>query len=228
MISSNIIILVVIALALYLIYNNNKQSKNIVTQQTPKPQIITKCQDCEYYRKQLQKNSNQIKQNTEPYVDVIKRQDLHSMEDPLTYPQLRLPREVLHKYQEYYEKNGVQPPFGQATQGLFDTPLMNGVLIKQVEDNEPFSDNLPNAVPLIRVKSAKNTNRFFYYIIDQRYPSRIEIKIPLVDIIINGMKCDNADFYGLPELYDGDIIENIPIYPGSRFKVMLYKVYHFP
>ncbi len=169
-----------------------------------------------------------IDNDNDPYSDPIKKQDLYSMYDPLTYPQLRLPREVLEKYNEYYEKNGTHAPFYQATQPLFDNPILNGVLIKQVDENEPFTDNIPFSVPLMRVKSSKNTNRFFYYIIDQRYLSKIEPKIPLDHVKINNIKYNNADFYGLPELYDGDIIENIPVYPNTKFKVKLYKTYNFP
>src|SRR4029078_11204206 len=150
-----------------------------------------------------------------------KKQDSYSMYDPLTYPQMRLPREVLDKYNEFYEKNGTYPPFGQATQPLFDNPILNGILIKQVDENEPFNDNIPSSIPLFRVKSAKNANRFFYYIIDQRYQSKLELKIPLDHIKLNGIRHNNADFYGLPEIYDGDIIENIPIYPIAKFKVTL-------
>ncbi len=83
-------------------------------------------------------------------------------------------------------------------QPLFDNPVLNGVLIKQVDENEPFSDNVPSSVPLFRVKSAKNTNRFFYYIVDQRYLSKLELKIPLDHIKVNGIRYNNADFYGLP------------------------------
>ncbi|AVL94883.1 hypothetical protein ma497 [Moumouvirus australiensis] len=179
--------------------------------------------------KQIPQTTNVfIEHETDPYSDPIKKQDLYSIQDPLTYPQLRLPREVLEKYNEYYEKNGVYPPFNQNTQPLFDNPILNGILIKQVDENEPFSDNVPSSVPLFRVKSSKNTNRFFYYILDQRYLSKLELKIPLDNIKINGVRYGNADFYGVPELYDGDMIENIPIYPSSKFRVTLYKTYHFP
>ena len=169
-----------------------------------------------------------IDNDADPYSDPIKKQDLYGMYDPLTYPQLRLPRAVLEKYNEYNEKNGSYPPFGQGTQPLFDNPILNGILIKQVDENEPFYDNVPSSVPLFKVKSSKNTNRFFYYILDQRYLSKLELKIPLDHIKINGVRYNNADFYGLPELYDGDCIENIPIYPDSKFKVTLYKTYPFP
>jgi hypothetical protein len=169
-----------------------------------------------------------IEQNTDPYSDPIKKQDEYSMYDPLTYPQYRLPREVLEKYNEYYERNGVYPPFGQATQPLFDNPTLNGILIKIVDENEPFTDNTPHSVPLFRVKSVKNTNRYFYYVLDQRYLSKVELKIPLDHVKVNGVRYHNADYYGLPELFDDDIIECIPIYPGVRFKVLLYKTYHFP
>jgi hypothetical protein len=166
---------------------------------------------------------------TDPYSDSIKRQDLYTMYDPLTYPQLRLPREVLEKYQEYYRANGVYPPFGENTQPyLFDNPIMNGYLTRIPNITEAFSDNTPSTVPLFRVKNTKNSNRYFYYVIDQRYLSKIETKIPLDHIKLNGTVYNNADFYGLPEIFDGDLIENIPIYPGISWKVTLYKVYHFP
>lgn len=169
-----------------------------------------------------------IDQDNDPYSDPIKKQDLYTMYDPLTYPQLRLPREILEKYNDYFEKNGSYPPFGQATQPLFDNPIMNGLLIKQTDENEPFNDNVPSSVPLFRVRSAKNTNRYFYYIIDQRYYGKIEPKIPLDHVKVNGIRYNNADFYGLPELFDGDCIEGIPTYPTARFKVLTYKQYHFP
>lgn len=165
----------------------------------------------------------------DPYSDAIKRQDLYTMYDPLTYPQLRLPREVLDRYNEYYERTGAYPPFNIATQNyLFDNPVLNGILIKVVDDNEPFTDNTPHSIPLFRIKSAKNANRYFYYIIDQRYLSKVEPKIPLDHVKVNGIRYNNADFYGIPELFDGDMIEHISIYPGAKFKVTLYKTYHFP
>jgi hypothetical protein len=165
----------------------------------------------------------------DPYSDAIKKQDLYTMYDPLTYPQLRLPREVLDRYNEYYERTGTYPPFNQSTQPyLFDNPVLNGVLIKVVDDNEPFTDNIPNSIPLFRVKSVKNANRYFYYIIDQRYLSKVEPKIPLDNVKVNGVRYHNVDFYGIPELFDGDMIEHISIYPSAKFKVTLYKTYHFP
>lgn len=169
-----------------------------------------------------------IDNDNDPYSDAIKKQDMYSMLDPLTYPQLRLPREVLEKYNEYYEKNGVHPPFNQATQPLFDNPILVGVLIKQVDENEPFSDNIPSSVPLFRVKSAKNTNRYFYYILDQQYFSKVEPKIPLYSVKINGVRHNNAEITGLPEIMHDDIIEHIPIYPRAKFKVLIYTTYHFP
>ena len=242
--SSTIIIIIVIAFAFYLIYSQNGQPKYMqgAGQISPFAPQLTQgpcppCQKCDYYKNALtnhphpaspQVTTVNIDHDTDPYSDPIKKQDLYSMQDPLTYPQLRLPREVLEKYNEYYERTGTHPPFGQATQPLFDNPILNGVLIKQVDENEPFNDNIPSSVPLFRVKSAKNTNRFFYYIVDQRYLSKIELKIPLDHIKVNSVRYNNADFYGLPELYDGDVIENIPIYPSAKFKVTLYKLYHFP
>jgi len=165
----------------------------------------------------------------DPYSDAIKKQDLYTMYDPLTYPQMRLPREVLEKYTEYFERNGAYPPFGQATQPyLFDNPQMVGLLIRDVDLNEPFTDNTPNSVPLFRVKNSKNANRYFYYILDQRYLSKIEPKVPLDHVRVNGKRYNDADFYGLPELFDGDCIEDIAIFPFQKFHVTLYKTYHFP
>lgn len=254
--NSAIIILIVVAFAFYLIYTQNSSKyypnpaqisqfkSQLIPQMSQQTQTIQQnppCQKCETLKQQLLHNQNtqfpqqnpqvtnvMIENETDPYSDPIKKQDLYSIYDPLTYPQMRLPREVLEKYNEYHERTGSYPPFGQATQPLFDNPILNGILIKQVEENEPFSDNVPSSVPLFRVKSSKNTNRFFYYIIDQRHMSKLELKIPLDHIKVNGIRYNNADFYGLPELYDGDIIENIPIYPTTKFKVTLYKTYHFP
>lgn len=236
--SSTIIIIVVILFAFYLIYSNNQPK---VLQNLHQGMSPSTCQNCDYYKNALsvlQKNPMRantppittvnIEHDNDPYSDPIKKQDAYSIMDPLTYPQMRLPREVLAKYHEYYEKHGTQVPFGESTQPLFDNPILNGILIKQVDENEPFHDNVPTSVPLFRVKSSKNTNRFFYYILDQRYLSKVELKIPLDHVKINGVRYNNADFYGLPELYDGDIIENIPIYPSTKFKLLLYRTYHFP
>jgi hypothetical protein len=251
--NSTLVIVIVVAFAFYLIYSQTSQQKVVVAPQPvavqPNAQIQNvagnqagqglACPNCDQYKHKLanieshrpnppQVTNVVIDQDNDPYSDPIKKQDLYSMYDPLTYPQLRLPREVLEKYNEYYERTGTYPPFGQATQPMFDNPVLNGVLIKQVDENEPFSDNVPSSVPLFRVKSAKNTNRYFYYIVDQRYLSKIELKIPLDHVKINGVRYNNADFYGLPEIYDGDCIEGIPIYPTSKFIVKLYKTYHFP
>lgn len=237
--SSTIIILIVIGFAFFLVYSQNNQPKYIPLTPNQNNNHNNACPQCDYYKNALLASSNQapqspqitnvtIDQDSDPYSDPIKKQDLYSMYDPLTYPQLRLPREVLEKYNEYHDKNGTYPPFNQATQPLFDNPILNGVLIKQVDEDEPFHDNVPSSIPLFKVKSAKNTNRFFYYIIDQRYQSKLELKIPLDHVKVNNIRHNNADFYGLPELYDGDIIEDIPVYPQSKFRLMLYKTYHFP
>lgn len=257
-VNSTIIILIVVAFAFYLIYSQNNQQKNSYPQITAdlKNQLAHSCPKCDQRQQQaltdiVQQPSQHpqyppqyppqrqpaqqpqvtnvvIDANADPYSDAVKKQDEYSMFDPLTYPQLRLPREVLDKYNEYYERNGTYPAFGQSTQPLFDNPILNGVLIKQVDENEPFSDNIPSSVPLFRVKSSKNVNRFFYYVIDQRYLSKIELKIPLDCVKVNGITYNNASFYGIGELFDGDIIENIPIYPSAKFKIMLYKTYSFP
>src|SRR3984885_1770859 len=244
--NSLIIIIAVLAFAFYLIYSNNHPSYQII------PQYMSQYHSIHNKSFEDRSSNSQFPQHppqhppqqplqqpnvinvavdggTDPYSDAIKKQDLYTMYDPLTYPQLRLPREVLDRYNEHYERTGTYPPFNQYTQPyLFDNPVLNGVLIKCTEDNEPFNDNIPSSVPLFRVKSSKNANRFFYYIIDQRYLSKVEPKIPLDHVRINGIRYDNADFYGIPELFDGDIIEHIPIYPDARFKITLYKTYHFP
>jgi hypothetical protein len=240
--NSSIIIIVVIAFAFYLIYNQKNQQILPYPYQYPCPkcehnkkhndQPITHMHNIPYMPQPQpppQITNVTIDPDADPYSDAIKKQDLYTMYDPLTYPQLRLPREVLEKYNEYYERTGTYPPFNQATQPyLFDNPILNGILIKQIDENEPFNDNIPSSIPLFRVKSAKNTNRYFYYILDQRYFSKVELKIPLDHVKINGIRYNNADFYGIPELFDGDCIEHIPIYPAAKFKVTLYKTYHFP
>lgn len=240
--NSAIIVIIVVAFAFYLVYSQNNQNKSGLMPQIShfKPQIIQTpcppCQNCERMKRQqldlqlAQPNVTKIlfDPHADPYSDAIKKQDMYGILDPLTYPQLRLPREILEKYNQYYDKNGVYPPFEEATRPLFDNPILNGILIKQVDENEPFNDNIPSSVPLFRVKSAKNIGRFFYYIIDQRYLSKIELKIPLDHIKVNGIRYNNADINGLPELYDGDIIENCSIYPGGKFRITLYKTFHFP
>lgn len=237
--NSMLIIVIVFLFVLFLIYSQSRQPKYVIYPKSPQQQ--QSCPNCKYEGYKQYKPNDPIHtqsspqvtnvvvdHDSDPYSDPIKKQDLYTMYDPLTYPQLRLPREVLEKYNEYYEKNGTYPPFNQYTQPMFDNPILVGYLIKQIDENEPFADNVPNSVPLFRVKSAKNNNRFFYYIIDQRHQSKIELKIPLDHVKINGVRRDNADFYGVPELYDGDVVENIPVFPNNRFKVVIYKTYHFP
>lgn len=240
--SSAIFIVVVLGFASYLIYMQNQsieqqqiqipnQIMKYLQQKQPSPLPNEQQQQMYQQPMQMPPMTTQITiQNDEDrFSDSIKRQDAHMMYDPLTYPQLRLPREVLDRYNEFYEKTGTYPPFNQATQPqLFDNPILNGVLVKINEDAEPFNNNVPSAVPLFRVKSVKNDNRYFYYIVDQRYLSKIEMKIPLDHIKVNGTTYNQSDFYGIPELFDGDIITNIPIYPIAKFKVTLYKTYHFP
>jgi len=236
-ISSIVIIIIVLIFVAYLIFSQVRQRR---LQRCPAP-VCPVCRNKEHlnmlpkpnYDKPLSETKPQITNVTvdydnDPYADPIKKQDLYNMYDPLTYPQLRLPRDLLDRYNQYYEENGSYPPFNKNTHGIFDNPVLNGVLIKQSDDLEPFADVTPSSIPLFRVKSSKNTNRYFYYIIDQKYPSKIEVKIPLDHVKINGIRHKNSDFYGIPEIFDGDIIENIPIYPNTRFKVVLYKTYHFP
>lgn len=169
-------------------------------------------------------------ENADPFSDAIKRQDLYTMYDPLTYPQLRLPREVLERYNEYYKATGTYPPFNEATQPyLFDNPILNGYLVKTKIENEPFAEDVPTTVPLFRVRSSTNSNRYFYYVIDNRnFNMLLQPKIPLDNVKVNGVRIQNADFYGLPELFDNDTLEDITIYPGVKFTVNLYKTYHFP
>ena len=228
--SSPIIIIAVVTFALYLIYAQANQTVPQYIRQPCPPCINNRpCPPCPNNQQVPQLTNVIVEGKNDKYSDPIKRQDLYAMYDPLTYPQLRLPREVIDKYNDVYDRTGAYPPFNAATQpALFDNPVLNGVLIKIVDENDPFNDNIPNSVPLFRVKSVKNANRYFYYIIDQRYLSKIEPKIPLDYVKVNGVRYSNADFYGIPELFDGDIIADIPIYPGARYKVTLYKTYHFP
>jgi hypothetical protein len=238
--SSTIIIVLVIGFVIYLIYTQNNQQQSIGSNNNSNNQGNTnQCPPCNMnmnnmaaMQKMMQPpapiNVNVTGEDSDPYSDAIKKQDLYTMYDPLTYPQLRLPREVLEKYNDYFNKTGVYPPFGESTQPyLFDNPQMVGVLIKKIED-EAFAENSPSSVPLFRVKSSKNANRYFYYILDQRYLSKVEQKIPLDKVKVNGIRYQNADYYGIPELFDDDVIEDIPIFPFTKFKVTLYKTYHFP
>lgn len=251
--TSIIIAVIVIGLVLYLIYSHNNTPKKWLSQ-LAKERKPDRCVDCDRHRKRQQEQysdrdyteSSHIPErhatrvdnkpffskygayDGDGYSDPIKRMDKSAMYDPLSYPQLRLPREVLEKYEEYYKENGSYPPFYESTRPLFDTPILNGILIKEVDDNEPFGDNIPSTIPLFKIKSAKNVNRFYYYVLDQRHHSKLELKIPLDNVKINGVRYTNTDFYGLPEIYDNDIIENISVFPGTRFKVFLYKTHHFP
>lgn len=239
--TSAIIITIVVLFAILLVYMQCKQPKIMpFTQQSQ--QSLQSLQSLQAHQLQQSQQSQQSplscpscellkKQLAMPALtdeDPIKRQDINSMYDPLTYPEMRLPREILDKYNEYYRQNGEYPPFNQATRMLADNPIINGVLVKEIDANEPFADNVPATLPLFRMKSVKNTNRFFYYIIDQRQPNTMGLKITLDNVKVNNKRYPNSDYSGLPELYDGDIIENISIFPNSKFKAILYKQHHFP
>lgn len=230
--SSTVIIIVVIAIVFYLIYSQNTNNPRIIQQPMQQMSPQPSCPPCPPCRQQpiMQQptvNKVIINRDDDPYSDQIKKQDAYHMYDPLSYPQLRLPRDVMQQYMRYYEENGVNPPFNIATQPhLFDNPIMNGYLVK-IPEAIPI-DDVPPAIPLFRVKNSKNANRYFYYIIDQRILSKIDIKIPLDDVSVNGVKYSNVENYGLPELFDNDIISDINIYPGRKFNVKLYKTYFFP
>ena len=237
---SGIIILIVIAFAIYLIYTQQSVPAYMMQPQQPPRQSCPPCnrdhggqtQQPQQPQQMMQMPPQQVNialDNQDPYSDAIKRQDLYTMNDPLTYPQMRLPREVLERYNDFYQKNGAYPPFNAATQPfLFDNPVLNGYLTKVVEEGDVPDQNTPSSVPLFRVKSVKNANRYFYFILDQRYLSKVELKIPLDNVKINGQRYTNADYYGVPEIFDGDVIEHINIFPDTKYKVTLYKTYNFP
>ncbi len=221
-----IIVVTIVGAILFLIWReDNINSKRKITQpiRPSQPMMQPSCAPCK-----AQEQKIVIDQNQDPYSDSIKRQDMYHMYDPLTYPQLRLPRDVLQKYGEYYKQHGVYPPFNYATQPeLFDNPIMVGYLQKDLAVVTNDIDS-PVTVPLFRVKSSKNANRFFYYIMDQRFPTKIDVKIPLNNVLVNGTRYTNSDYYGLPELFDDDTVEQIAIYPTTKYIVRLYKSYFFP
>jgi hypothetical protein len=225
--STQMIIIVFLAgVVIYLIYSENNQKPLIQKIHVPVPQ------KCPSIAPGVPKKvTHQINVNSTPpediYADPIKRQDLYHLYDPLTYPQTRLPRDILHRYQQYFKENGVYPPFNYATQPeLFDNPIHVGFLTRD-PDTETV-DNVPNALPLFRVKSTKNANRYHYYTLDQRYGTKIDVKIPFDDVEVNGQKYHNSDYYGIPELFDDDTIKGISVFPNTLFRVKIYKTYHFP
>lgn len=198
---STIVIIIILIIVLLLVYSQNRKNMPKIVQ----PHIVIN--------------------KDKPITDPIKDADLKTLYDPLTYPHQRLPREIMMQYEEYYKKTGQKVPFHESTRKLLDTPTLNGLLIRKLPEGETCCYDIPSAVPLFRVRSLQNHNRFFYYIIDLRYPSKIEIKVPLDNIKINGCYYDNADIYGVPELFDNDEIECISIYPNILFRVSLYKPY---
>lgn len=208
----------------YLIYNENSQKKTerVVV---PVPQHVRQpATPPETNKKVL----HQVDVgSSDPYSDPIKRQDLYHLYDPLTYPQTRLPRDILHRYQQYYREHGIYPPFNYATQPeLFDNPIMVGYLYRDAETDT--TDDVPNALPLFRVKSTKSATRYHYYTIDQRYGTKVDVKIPFDNVIVNGRKFDNADYYGIEELWDDDTVEGLNVFPNTKFRVKINKTYHFP
>lgn len=237
--TSIVVIGIVVVIAVYLIYSYNNSNKNKIlftnNNKNNETNLLEKMSEMQKHRDEqlmeaiLSSRAPSLQSGQgDQFMDPIKRQDVETSHDYFSYPQLRLPREVLKKYDEYYEKNGTYPDIGQMTQPIFDSPILNGMLIKELDETDVFDNNAPMTIPLFRVKSVKNANRFFYYTIDQRYQGQLQLKVPLDKIKVNGKRYDNSDFYGIPELYDGDIIENIPIFQNSVFKVYLYKTHHFP
>lgn len=197
-----------------------------------------------------------VSTDDDPYADYIKKTDLYTMYDPLTYPQMRMDRHVLDLYKQYYEKNGTYPPFNLASRGyLFDNPILVGYL-RRVGDggqggcgtglcnfdghrgrergpNGPNDEGLvnleaPYTMPIFMVKSAKNNNRYFYYTIDQKYYGNFQTKIPFENVILNGQHYRNAEEYGIPEIFNHDTLEINNIYPGVPYRATIYKQNHFP
>lgn len=192
-------------------------------------EMMNRLNDIKNQPPQMMRQDIIITRDDDPYSDHIKKQDLHNMLDPLTYPQQRLPRHVLEQYTKYFGENGRYPPFGFATQPqLFDNPTSVGYLMLVRDQDLPYDPLIPTSIPLFMIRSSKNNNRYFYYIIDQRPLNQINAKIPLDNVRINGIKYPKADFYGIPELYDDDIVEDINIYPGKKFTSKIYKTYFFP
>lgn len=225
--STQLIILLFFAgIVIYLIYNENNQTPIIKKIYVPVRQNIPITPP---QHQQSEVNRIEITQSPPEnlYTDPIKRQDLYHLYDPLTYPQTRLPRDILHRYQQYHREHGVYPPFNYATQPeLFDNPIDVGFMTKDPDSDT--IDNVPNALPLFRVKSVKNANRFHYYTLDQRFGTKIDVKIPFDNVTVNGTKYSNSDYYGIPELFDDDTIEGVSVFPNTKFRVKIYKTYHFP
>lgn len=224
MITSNLVImLIVICFALYLVYNQKNESSNM--------HLYKHMEKISMLENKLKEQEKMPELRTQydgprPYVDPIKDDDYARLIDPLTYPQMRLSRDVLDRYNEYYEKTGTYPPFGLNTKPyLQDTPILNGLLQKIDSPMEPFNQDVPKTIPLFRQTSQKNNNRYYYYILDQTHFSRVELKIPFDVITVNGKKYLNANYYGIPELFDEDIVEGISMYRDAKFKVILYKTY---
>lgn len=261
--NANIMIIVVVIFAFYLIYSQNNQPKYLA----PAPihnmahfdpaltvnndEARNKNNDYRVHKKSLYATSTpstppcpppaaaapvaapvaepQAEERADPYSDPIKRQDLYGMSDPLTFPQMRLSREILEKYQKYQQEHGNRAPFGIMTRPMFDNPQLNGFLMRQQDENEPFPDaNIPPFLPLFRMKSVKSSNRFFYYVIDPRFSGKIEYKFSLNNVKVNGVRQYGAESYGLAELFEEDIVENVVPYTGAKFKVTLYPTHHFP
>lgn len=223
MINSNLVIIViVICFALYLVYNQrNETLKNNVMYY----QQMDRIQQVPEKKEPVAKEVSPFELSN-PFADTLKDYDYYAISDPLTYPQMRLPRDVLERYNEYYQKTGSYPPFGLNTKPyLADTPILNGLLQKMDSPLEPFNQDVPKTIPLFRQMSIKNNNRYYYYILDQTHFSKLELKIPFDNVVVNGKKFLNANYYGIPELFDEDVIEGIPMYKDAKFKVVLYKTY---
>ena len=64
--------------------------------------------------------------------------------------------------------------------------------------------------------------------IDQRQKGDIPVKIMFNNVIVNGRVYHNADEYGIDELFDGDIVQGIRIYPEFKFRANIYRTPIFP
>lgn len=238
---SIIIILVVVGVIILLVYSQTKNDDGSKScPPCPKQSCPKYGRDPNYIQVAAPPINVTVNPNLDPMGDPIKMQDDQFVRDNLIYPMKRPNREVLEQIARYMGESGYAyptagyptgkptgyPPWHNLTQpGFIDNPKMVGYLTKM--DLTPYEDT-QQSIPLFEMKSPRNANRYFYYIVDQKNRGDIGVKVVFENITVNGRSTRNADENGIDEIQNGDIIEGVQIYPGVKFKANIYRSSIFP
>lgn len=201
--NSSIIIIVVVALfAFYLIYSQNARMKNNNSCNCP----IT----------------NHSPNLMDPTLSMASNDSSY----PLSTIEPVIGNENLLNYRTYSShvsatNNTNQSPYlpVQTTSNHLPDLILHGVLITQ--NNTP-NETVSHTLPLFKTKLPDQNNSHTYYVIDKENSA--------THVILNHLKINNVPYDSqidrhLPVIRNNDMIEDIPDYPNTKFKVMLYKTY---